>query len=297
MTIQQIDQDIKDSIQSRWSNGSQPEVLLDQLKAVKSEYVHRDDQSGAKRAWCLEQVVLVHKHYIEAYRSLLDRQFYGSWCAFEKSEIRYGFVTDHLERQIDNPYLLDSTLAMIHKFQSLFPYKLFFSPEMLYLNTACTICGAERSIRNPCGHEIGEIYDGEMCGRRITEFRAVGVSVVTEPHQKYSVAFPSSPEDKERRDPYNYAQLEYLVARLQDPYDEWDVRLTTKSHSINKFKSLGRNDQCPCGSGIKFKKCCLPKGSIELPHYEFWIETIGDPKLAADELHYGAGGSSKSTQY
>lgn len=22
----------------------------------------------------------------------------------------------------------------------------------------------------------------------------------------------------------------------------------------------GRNDQCPCGSGIKFKKCCINKG-------------------------------------
>jgi hypothetical protein len=26
----------------------------------------------------------------------------------------------------------------------------------------------------------------------------------------------------------------------------------------NKFKDVGRNDPCPCGSGKKFKKCCLP---------------------------------------
>jgi hypothetical protein len=30
---------------------------------------------------------------------------------------------------------------------------------------------------------------------------------------------------------------------------------------INPFKSVGRNDPCPCGSGKKFKKCCLPRGS------------------------------------
>jgi preprotein translocase subunit SecA len=23
----------------------------------------------------------------------------------------------------------------------------------------------------------------------------------------------------------------------------------------------GRNDACPCGSGKKYKKCCLPKGA------------------------------------
>jgi uncharacterized protein YecA (UPF0149 family) len=25
----------------------------------------------------------------------------------------------------------------------------------------------------------------------------------------------------------------------------------------NKFRDVGRNDPCPCGSGKKFKKCCL----------------------------------------
>ncbi len=28
--------------------------------------------------------------------------------------------------------------------------------------------------------------------------------------------------------------------------------------AINPFKGVGRNDPCPCGSGKKFKKCCLP---------------------------------------
>ena len=31
-----------------------------------------------------------------------------------------------------------------------------------------------------------------------------------------------------------------------------------KSKSINKRK-IGRNDPCPCGSGLKYKKCCLKK--------------------------------------
>ena len=26
----------------------------------------------------------------------------------------------------------------------------------------------------------------------------------------------------------------------------------------NPFRGVGRNDPCPCGSGKKFKKCCLP---------------------------------------
>lgn len=32
----------------------------------------------------------------------------------------------------------------------------------------------------------------------------------------------------------------------------------------NPFRNIGRNDPCPCGSGKKFKKCCLGKADAEL---------------------------------
>ena len=32
----------------------------------------------------------------------------------------------------------------------------------------------------------------------------------------------------------------------------------------NPFRNVGRNDPCPCGSGNKFKKCCLDKPSAGL---------------------------------
>ena len=32
----------------------------------------------------------------------------------------------------------------------------------------------------------------------------------------------------------------------------------------NPFKGIGRNDRCPCGSGKKFKKCCLATVRLEL---------------------------------
>jgi hypothetical protein len=38
----------------------------------------------------------------------------------------------------------------------------------------------------------------------------------------------------------------------------------TDSPATNPFKNIGRNDPCPCGSGIKFKKCCLAVGPTVL---------------------------------
>ena len=46
----------------------------------------------------------------------------------------------------------------------------------------------------------------------------------------------------------------------------------------NPFRNVGRNDPCPCGSGKKFKKCCI--GKAELPP----ITSGGDP-FDIDEVH------------
>ncbi len=38
--------------------------------------------------------------------------------------------------------------------------------------------------------------------------------------------------------------------------------------AVNPYKGVGRNDPCPCGSGKKFKKCCL--GKVDAPRTEPW---------------------------
>jgi hypothetical protein len=48
--------------------------------------------------------------------------------------------------------------------------------------------------------------------------------------------------------------------------------------AYNPFRNVGRNDPCPCGSGKKFKKCCL--GKVELPP----IVSPGDP-FDIDEVY------------
>jgi hypothetical protein len=45
--------------------------------------------------------------------------------------------------------------------------------------------------------------------------------------------------------------------------DELDF-LLSEPHR-NPFKGIGRNDPCPCGSGKKFKKCCLQRAQATQP--------------------------------
>jgi Protein of unknown function (DUF1186)/SEC-C motif len=41
--------------------------------------------------------------------------------------------------------------------------------------------------------------------------------------------------------------------------DDLDTRWIPAEPVRNPWRDVGRNDPCPCGSGKKFKKCCLPR--------------------------------------
>ena len=45
--------------------------------------------------------------------------------------------------------------------------------------------------------------------------------------------------------------------KLKEITDRWRVKQESRSRiSPWDLKNTGRNDPCPCGSGLKFKKCC-----------------------------------------
>jgi len=44
---------------------------------------------------------------------------------------------------------------------------------------------------------------------------------------------------------------------LRNKMDNLASNMEEKGYVETKRKKLGRNDLCPCGSGNKFKKCCL----------------------------------------
>lgn len=61
------------------------------------------------------------------------------------------------------------------------------------------------------------------------------------------------PDDLRRFDRWNYGTLDDPVADLA-----WTEE-GAGAPQRNPYRDVGRNDPCPCGSGKKFKKCCLPQ--------------------------------------
>lgn len=242
--------------------------IRDILKDIKRQAVACNDQAKAKLVWCYEQILAIQGNYLSAFRQMKDGSYYNAWCSLERVEIDLHFFEQHCKPESDE-YKLRFIEKHTKQYQSLFPYKIFLSPEVLVLEKKCSICHKPISIRNSCGHRVGEIYDGEMCGREITKVEPLGMAFVETPVQKYSVPFLVDPETSQSHDHYNYALIRYLIERLRDPFDAWDIRWTKRRHPHSRYKHVGRNESCPCGSGKKYKSCCLRESGVLRPHCEF----------------------------
>jgi hypothetical protein len=127
----------------------------------------------------------------------------------------------------------------------------------------CSICNSLFGLRSGCNHEIGEIYDGKMCLRIITRVKPLEISIVDNPVQKYSVLFINGG--------YNYGAIYYTIQRLASPWHSWTYEKVEATTGIPLYAGIGRNNLCPCGSGLKFKRCCINKMRTH-DHYQIHFE-------------------------
>ena len=258
--------------------------VVDTLAQIKRQAVARGDQEEAKRIWCYEKILQIQSSYLSSFYDMKAGNYYGAWCSLERVEIALHFLERHFSSESDDDqYRLRFIEEHSRQFQSLFPYGLFMSPAFLETEKKCSICGHPISIRNPCGHQVGEIYDGEMCCREVTKAEVLEISLVTNPVQKYSVPFLVDPKTGKQKDHYDYTFVQYVVSGLWRPFDAWDMRRTEARHPHSRYAHVGRNDDCPCGSGGKYKDCCLRESGVLRPHLDirFTVPPPEDlPRLA-----------------
>ncbi len=244
------------------------DTLLKDIRAHKADAVAAGNETAGKNIWCLEQVAEIQQAYRKSFEQLRTEQFYSAWCSLEQVELALDRLRTHIGERW-TAYRLDFIDEKTSALQSLYPYRLFMSSELIELEKKCNICGAVISIRNPCGHRVGEIYRGEFCHRIVTNCEIVGISVVETPVNKYAVPFLSDPETGTSRDHYNYKTVNYLAKRWPSPYHDWKAVWTKALHPKDRFGTLRRNEKCPCDSGKKYKACCLEKAGILRPHVVF----------------------------
>lgn len=243
------------------------ELIHNSLVALKIDAVERNNQELAKEIWCFQQILEVQQKYLEAFNSMKMEGYYKAWTLLEQAELALYFLKAHF---LDiNQYKLKFIETQIERFQSLYPYKVFFSTEILELEKKCSICKQVISIRKSCGHKVGEIYNGEQCLREVTNMKLLGIAIVESPVNKYSVPFIADPVESGKEDHYNYSVVRYLIEGLDSPFNGWSYEMSKRRHEHLGYLKTERNELCPCKSGKKYKKCCLIEAEKLRPHYTF----------------------------
>jgi hypothetical protein len=244
------------------------EELDKELQLIKANYVKENNQKQAKQIWIYQTIIEIHKLYLNAFTLLKNKSYYEGWCQLERVEITIGSLKRHFMFD-KKQFALWHIEKSMKNLQVIFPYRFFGSSELLTKKKICSVCDKEITIRNSCGHIVGEIYNGEMCHRIVTEAEVLGLALVENPGNKFSVMFLKDEKTGEQIDQYSYDIVNYLFEYLESPYEYWDLEVSQRITKKEDFETIGRNDPCICGSGKKLKKCCLENIGKKYPHYEF----------------------------
>ena len=271
-------------IKSNWHERDS-EPVWDLLKQIKDSAVEKGDEKQANEIWCFQKILKIQEGFILCYHQMKADLFYKAWCTLEQIELAQLFLDRHFQDN-ENRFALEYIREKTEKLQSLYPYKIFLSTEILELDKVCSICRQKIGLRSGCEHRLGELYQGKNCSHIVTKCKMFDISLVYKPVNKYAVPFMVDGKSGEQVDHYNYSPVRYLIKRLRNPFHNWDVQWCKRRMPHEYFKSVGRNEECPCGSGIKYKKCCLVIGDGVLrPHCEFIFSV---PPQEAPNIEYHA---------
>lgn len=243
--------------------------IYEQIMKDKQGYVNNKDECNANYCWCLEHIYVVKKFYIDAYNSIQECNYEEAWNKLERIEIMLENLFNNMLEKNFIEFGLEFIRNNVFSFQKLFPYHLFLSRESVIEEENCSICGKIITLRNRCNHKVGKVYMGELCIREVTRLDLKGIAVVKNPMDKYAVLKPQGIE-------YNYEALEQLKKDILGPYEK--IVVNTNMIMNPEFEKCGRNEKCPCGSGKKYKYCCMGTERELIPHYEIIFSHRIEPR-------------------
>lgn len=235
------------------------------LKSLAAE----QDEHEANYLWCLHQVWKVKKNFTDAFWKMKRKKYQEAWFELDRADIELSFLENHYEKYIKNYSHYKVQFELIKKYirnyQMLFPYKYFLSREAIIKEEKCSICDKVVRLRGGCKHRIGHLYNGVQCSHIVTDMEIMAYAIVTNPFDKYSFLQLKDVE-------YDYKLIERLMDNLFSPYDLWTVEKVQIKK--NEYVDIGVNDICPCGSGKKYKKCCINTTNEMQDHFKVKIQNM-----------------------
>lgn len=266
------------------TSGTHDAALPARIAEGKAAAVLAVDEMQAAVYWQAKMILAIQLGYLEAFRKLKAGEFYAAWCELERCEIQLDLLIKNFPPLESDEHRLQLIGRMILRWQELFPYRVFFSPEILKKKIVCSICKGRITPRGNCGHVKGWIYQGDSCHHIIEDAEILSISIVENPVQRYSVVFFSGP-DGTQVDHYNYGNVKFVADRATSAFHEWFAEMGKRTIAASLAANLALEAPCPCLSSKAFGACCKNSPTITVPHLQ--ISFIGDEPdstLPKDEL-------------
>ena len=232
-----------------------------ELEHIKKEAVLNENERLANEIWCLQQIFHIQKTYVSMFNCLKEGKYDAAWHLLERIDIELCFLRSNFDYS-GNKYNMTFIESAIKQYEKVFPDYIYTSRETAIKSERCSICGKRASLRGGCNHRVGKLYMGELCTREVIDFEFIGMAIVRKPFDKYAVMKIEGVE-------YNYGVLNFLMSKVESPFTIWYLEQMKRKKP--EFMGTERNDLCPCGSGKKYKKCCMGTQKEWMPHNRITI--------------------------
>jgi hypothetical protein len=197
-----------------------------------------------------------------------SEKYYDSWCKLQD-------ILDHL-RQLKGFYKQENkTLQFLTRqllsIEKVYPYKYFSSCGFIIEKFECSLC-SQNIDSDKCPHVKGQLYSGEMAIAIARNIKTIDhLAIVTNPKNKRLVLAPD-----DSRQEFNLLRLLVLEfnAKKCCPLSFAQVHLIEKIRIDPDHQRAPRNSPCYCGSGKKYKKCCIKSEQIPHLHMDISLEAL-----------------------
>lgn len=239
-------------------------VAAKQTERALEEELHND-------FYVLDRYADFLSAYADLWNNVLSQKFSSSWASLQDALDLLRLLKRFSQIDIE---FFETQLIELEK---IYPYNAFFSIGVTVERFDCNICGVDIDTEE-CPHMRGHLYGGVMA-------HAIARKIVEVDH----VAMVAHPEDKRCVVQYDdtgeqfklVRYLSELIASGKLQVSDFGLLKFSKRRRPNpEYRKIGRNEACFCGSGKKFKKCCVSMEYVEGDH----VDIIAQPRRIEDVI-------------
>lgn len=166
-----------------------------------------------------------------------------------------------------NNRVIDFLVKQMKSIEGIYPYKFFSSPGFIVERYDCSICDKDMD-GDECQHFKGELYDGEMAIAIAKKIKDIDHFAIVENPKNKRLAISGG----DGLDQFNIFKelVEHFNQSRNSPLGFTHAKIFEFMRDKDTLRKTARNEACHCGSGKKFKKCCINTPQAKQVHVDFY---------------------------